>query len=407
MSPEKQLEILKRGTVQIVTEEELLEKLRRSCREGRPLRVKLGIDPSGSELTLGHAVALMKLAQFQRLGHQAILIIGDYTAMVGDPTGRRKSRPPLTHEQTLANAADYTRQAARIIDIDKCEVVYNGQWFSKLSFAEVIRLAGKMTVARMLERDDFTQRYRAGEPIFIHEFLYALMQGYDSVMVRADVEIGATEQLFNLLVGRDLQRDAGQEEQVVLTFPILIGTDGVKKMGKSENNYIPLAAPPEDMFGKIMSIPDSLMPHYYELLTDVPLAEVESLRRDLARGTGDPMTAKKRLARLVVSRFHSEEAAAAAQEHFERVFSRRELPEEMPEFTIPADLVKGGAVAPVDLLEASGLVPSRSQARRLVAQGAVSIDGVRLEDSEAPVAVPDGAVLRVGKRRFARLRLPR
>ena len=407
MSPEKQLELLKRGTVQVVTEEGLLAKLRQSHKEKRPLRVKLGIDPSGSELTLGHAVALLKLKQFQDLGHQAVLIIGDYTGMVGDPTGRKRTRPALTHEETLANAADFARQAARVIDIDACEVVYNGEWFSKMTFADVIKLAGKMTVARMLERDDFQQRYRAGEPISIHEFLYSLMQGYDSVMVRADVELGATEQLFNLLVGRDLQRDAGQEEQAVITFPILVGTDGVRKMGKSENNYICLVAPPEDMFGKVMSIPDSLMPHYYELLTEVPLSEIEGLKGDLARGGGDPMEAKKRLAALVVARFHSDDAAAAAREHFERVFSRRELPEEMPEFVVPAEIVKDGAVAPVDLLEKSGLVPSRSQARRLVSQGAVSLDGVRVADSESPLPVSDGAVLRVGKRRFATLRLPR
>ncbi|MFW6107511.1 MAG: tyrosine--tRNA ligase [bacterium] len=400
--PEAQLAVIRRGVVPggIVAEEELREKLA----AGRPLRVKLGVDPTAPDIHLGHTVVLRKLRHFQDLGHTAVLIIGDYTAMVGDPSGRSKTRPQLSYADVEANAQTYVDQVSRVLRSDRLQVVRNGQWFRKMTFLEVLRLASKMTVARMLERDDFARRYAEGSPISLHEFLYCLMQGRDSVEVQADVELGGTDQTFNLLVGRTLQRDAGQSPQVCITTPILPGLDGTEKMSKSLGNHIAVADPPggpDGMFGKVMSIPDALMRDYFILLTDVPLDEVDRLL------AGHPRDAKVRLATEIVSFYHSPQAAREAAAEFDKVFRRGELPEDMPTRRLePADLADDGRIWIVRLVLASGFAPSASQARRLVTQGAVTLDGQKITDPEAHVEVADGQVLRVGKRRFAQLALP-
>jgi len=400
---EEQLAVIRRGVVPggIVTEDELRTKLERSLREGRPLRVKLGVDPTAPDIHLGHTVVLRKLRQFQELGHTAVLIIGDYTAMVGDPSGRSKTRPQLTYGQVEANAKTYVDQVGHILRRDRLEVVRNGDWFKKMSFLDVLRLAGKITVARLLERDDFAKRHDAGNPISVHEFLYCLMQGQDSVEVRSDIELGGTDQTFNLLVGRDLQRDAGQEAQVAVTTPILPGLDGVEKMSKSLGNHIGVTAPPSDMFGKVMSIPDALMRDYYVLLTDVLLGEVEVILK------GHPREAKARLAREIVTFYHSAEAADAAAEEFDRVFREKALPDDVPVYVLPTADLQDGKVWIIRLLAGSGLAPSTSEARRLVKEGAVSINGQRIEDFEARIPVAGGEVLKVGKRKFARLEPPK
>jgi len=402
---EEQLEQIRRGVPPggIIHEDELRTKLERALSRQRPLRVKLGVDPTAPDIHLGHTVVLRKLRQFQDLGHTAVLIIGDYTAMVGDPSGRSKTRPQLTYADVEANARTYIEQVSKVLRTDRLEVVRNGDWFRKMTFLEVLRLASKMTVARMLERDDFAKRYSAGNPIALHEFLYCLMQGYDSVQVRADVELGGTDQTFNLLVGRDLQRDAGQEPQVCVTTPILPGLDGVQKMSKSLGNHVGVTDPPsgpDGMFGKIMSIPDDLMRDYFILLTNLPTDEIETIL------AGHPRDAKARLATEITAFFHGREAARAAAEEFDRVFRERQLPDEIPECHVPPDLLKDGKVWIVALVAATGFVASRSEARRLIAQGGVSLDGERITDVEAQVALRGGEVLRVGKRRFARIQLP-
>jgi len=402
---ETQLAAIRRGVVGggIVSEDELRRKLQRSLDENRPLRVKLGVDPTAPDIHLGHTVVLRKLRQFQDLGHTAVLIIGDYTAMVGDPSGRSKTRPQLTYADVEANAKTYVDQVARILRSDRLEVVRNGGWFRKMTFLEVLRLASKMTVARMLERDDFARRYAEGTPIAIHEFLYCLMQGQDSVEVQADVELGGTDQTFNLLVGRNLQRDAGLEPQICITTPILPGLDGVEKMSKSLGNHIGITDPPsgaDGMFGKVMSIPDTLMRDYYVLLTSVPLDEVAELLAD------HPREAKARLAREIVAFYHSPEAADEASAEFDRVFRHGDVPEDMPEHTLDPSILEEGCVWIVRLVGSAGLAASSSEARRLVQQGAVSIDGERVDDIEARVHVAGGEILKVGKRKFARLQMP-
>jgi len=402
---EQQLDIIRRGVVHggIVTEEELARKLERALAEGHPLRVKLGVDPTAPDIHLGHTVVLRKLRQFQDLGHTAVLIIGDYTAMVGDPSGRSKTRPQLTYADVEANAKTYIDQVSGTLRRDRLEVVRNGDWFRKMTFLEVLRLASKMTVARMLERDDFAKRYAEGIPISLHEFLYCLMQGQDSVEVRADVELGGTDQTFNLLVGRNLQRDAGLEPQICITTPILPGLDGAEKMSKSLGNHIGITDPPSGangMFGKVMSIPDTLMRDYFVLLTSLPLEEVEALL------ASHPREAKARLAREIVAFYHSPAAADEAAADFDRVFRDGKLPTEMPTHTLdPADF-EDGRIWIVRLLTATGLVKSASDARRMVAQGAVSIDDQRIDDIEARIEVTGAEVVRVGRRRFARLALP-
>ena len=402
---EEQLEQIRRGVLPggIINEEELRTKLQRAIARQRPLRVKLGVDPTAPDIHLGHTVVLRKLRQFQDLGHTAVLIIGDYTAMVGDPSGRSKTRPQLTYADVEANARTYIEQVSKVLRSDRLEVVRNGDWFRKMTFLEVLRLASRMTVARMLERDDFAKRYAEGNPIALHEFLYCLMQGYDSVQVRADVELGGTDQTFNLLVGRDLQRDAGQEPQVCITTPILPGLDGSQKMSKSLGNHVGVTDPPsgpDGMFGKIMSIPDNLMRDYFVLLTDLPLEQIEAILAD------HPRDAKARLATEITAFFHGRDAARAAAQEFDRVFRQRQFPQEIPDHTIPPDLIEDGKVWIVALVDSTGFVASRSEARRLIAQGGVRINDQRITDADAQIPIRGGEVLRVGKRRFARLLLP-
>lgn len=401
MTPEQQLEILKRGAAEIITEEELLAKLRK----GRPLRIKLGLDPSVPDIHLGHAVVLRKLRQFQDLGHEVIIVIGDFTAMIGDPSGRIETRPQLSPEQVKENAKTYFDQYTRILDPSRTRVVFNSQWLSPLTFQEIIGLASKVTVARILERDDFAERMRQGLPLHLHEILYPLCQAYDSVALEADVEMGGTDQKFNNLMGRDLQREFGQEPQVVFLMPILVGLDGQQKMSKSLGNYIGIAEPPEEMFGKVMSLPDDLMVQYFVLCTDVPMEEVQAIDQGLKEGTLHPRDIKRRLAREIVTIYHGKAAATAAEEAFDRVFVAKELPEQVPEVLLEADDLEGGRIWIVKLLVLAGLVESNSEAKRLISQGGVSVDGRRITDIDTDLVVTDGMVVRVGKRRFARIRL--
>lgn len=394
---ETQLERIQRGVTDIFPRDELVKKLEASRQADQPLRIKLGIDPTSPDIHLGHAVPFNKLRHFQELGHRIVLIIGDYTAMVGDPSGRDTTRPQLTHEQVMANAKTYLDQVRKIINIDETEVVYNGEWFSRMSFTDVIKLAGRMTVARLLERDDFAKRYREGAPIACHEFLYPLMQGYDSIMVRADVEVGGNDQTFNLVVGRSFQKDEGQSPQVALTLPLLIGTDGAMKMSKSYGNHVGIAEQPHEMYGKIMSIPDALLKNYFDLCSDV--AESEVLRL-IAAG---PMEAKLALAASIVERYHGARASAEAAEHFSRTVRRKELPGDIPEVVIPPDLLEDGKVWIARLITHCGFAAGTSEARRLVLQGGVSLDGRTVRDPGANIVPRAGAVLKVGKRRFARL----
>jgi tyrosyl-tRNA synthetase len=396
MSPAEQLERLARGTTTIIPREELLAKLG----EGRPLRVKLGVDPTAPDIHLGHTVGLTKLRQFQDLGHQAILIIGDFTAMVGDPSGRSATRPQLTREAVESAAQTYQEQVFKVLDRDRTEVRWNGEWFGRMQFQDVIRLGGQCTVARMLERDDFATRYREGAPIGIHEFLYPLMQAHDSVEIRADVELGGTDQTFNILLGRQLQKDAGQPPQVALILPLLEGTDGVQKMSKSLGNYVGVAEPPTEIFGKAMSISDELMLRWYELLTDVDL---DVLRADLIAGSLHPMEAKKGLAETLVARFHGVDVAAAARQGFEERFQQRHLDTESLE-AVTAERKDGGLWLP-GLLHTAGLVKSNSEARRLLKQRAVRIDGATVEAEAFACDAGAELVLEVGKRRAIRVRV--
>jgi len=393
MSPREQLERLERGTSSIIPRDELRAKLE----ERRPLRVKLGVDPTAPDIHLGHTVALSKLRQFQDLGHHAVLLIGDFTAMVGDPSGRSATRPQLTRDAVEAAAATYQEQAFRILDRDSTEVRWNGEWLAGLRFEDVIRLGAQSTVARMLERDDFATRYRDGVPIGIHEFLYPLMQAYDSVELRADVELGGTDQTFNILLGRQLQKDAGQSPQVAVILPLLEGTDGTAKMSKSLGNYVGVAEPPAEIFGKVMSISDQLMRRYYALLTEVDDAQV-------SRAIGaDPMGAKKDLAGLLVARFHGAAAAAAARRGFEERFQQRHIDVgTLAEITATA---KDGRIWLPGLLHEAQLVASNSEARRLLKQRAVRIDGATVQDEEYPCADGQQLVLEVGKRRAVRVRV--
>ncbi|MGQ9601918.1 MAG: tyrosine--tRNA ligase [Candidatus Bipolaricaulia bacterium] len=403
MDPESQLVQLKRGVATLLPEEELERKLKASLEEGRPLRVKLGIDPSAPQLTLGHAVVLRKLRQFQQFGHLAVLIVGDFTRLIGDPSGRTSTRPPMSKAEIERNMAGYVEQAYKILDPERTEIHYNSEWLSKLTFEDVIRLSAKYTVARMLERDDFALRFKQNLPITIMEFLYPLAQAYDSVAIRADVELGGEDQRFNFLIGRAIQEAFGQEPQVILTMPLLIGTDGERAMSQSRGNYIGLAEPPKEMFGKIMALPDHVMPQYFALLTEAAETEIAEMERAMAEGWKgidlNPRDLKMRLAREIVAQFHSPEAAAQAEEEFVRVFQRKEVPKELPTLTVAEE-----EISPVELLVQAGLAPSRSEARRLIDQGGVELNGERIKGL-SPVKIRDGAVLQVGKRRFVQLRV--
>ncbi|GEA16137.1 MAG: tyrosyl-tRNA synthetase [Moorella sp. (in: firmicutes)] len=397
---ERQLKVLRRGVAEIIPEEDLKAKLKKSLSTGNPLRVKLGLDPTAPDIHLGHTVVLQKLRQFQELGHQVIIIIGDFTGRIGDPTGKSETRRQLSEAEVLANAETYKEQIFKILDPARTEVTFNSQWLARLTFADVIQLAAKITVARMLEREDFARRYQDNRPISVHEFFYPLMQGYDSVALGADVELGGTDQKFNLLMGRQLQREYGQEPQVAMMMPILPGLDGVQKMSKSLGNYIGINEPAKEMYGKTMSLPDELMLTYFELVTAVPLEELETIRQGLASGSLHPRDVKMRLAREIVGLYHGEAAAREAEKEFRQVFQLGDLPEEMPEV-----IVQEARMWLPRLMVQAGLAPSTSEARRLIRQGAVKLNGERLLDPDAEIAVHDGQVLQAGKRKFARLRV--
>lgn len=386
---------IKRGADEILVEAELVERLR----SGKQLRVKAGFDPTAPDLHLGHTVLINKLRQFQELGHEVLFLIGDFTGMIGDPTGKNVTRKPLTRDDVLANAATYEHQIFKILDPEKTTVMFNSQWMGEMNAADLIQVAAKHTVARMLERDDFNKRYAANQPIAIHEFLYPLIQGYDSVAMKADVELGGTDQKFNLLVGRELQKHYGQKPQVILTMPILEGLDGVQKMSKSLNNYIGISEPPDDMFGKLMSISDNLMWRYYELLSFRPLGEIEQLRRDVEEGA-NPRDMKFQLGQEIVTRFHDKAAAESAQANFIARFQKGAMPDEMPELTLTAD---GGELGIANLLKEAALVDSTSEAYRMLKQGAVRIDGERISDRGLALRIGSTHVFQVGKRRFARV----
>jgi tyrosyl-tRNA synthetase len=401
-SAREQLEILKRGTVEIIDEKDLLAKLEKSLATGVPLRVKLGVDPTAPDVHLGHTVVMRKLRQFQDLGHQAVLIVGDYTATVGDPSGKTKARPRLSHDEVLRNAETYQEQFFRVVDRNKTEIVYNGEWFGSLSFAKTTELMARITVAQMLERQDFQNRHAAGNPISLHEFLYPLMQGLDSVMIRADVELGGTDQKFNVLRGRELQRDAalcelfgkpGQEAQVGLFLPILLGTDGQEKMSKSLGNYVGLNEPPQVMYHKLYSLPDSQCESYSTLLTDLPISDIEAWKTRIA-GDGSSVNAWKAwLAGEVVRQYYGETAAKEAAEREAAVHRGEALPEDTPTVEI------AGAVTVLEALVAVGAVPSKGEGRKLVANGGVSLDGQKMSDAAAPIPAGEH-VLKAGKRRF-------
>ncbi len=395
----EQVKLLKRGTVEVYREDELAQRLAEAAKTGRPLRAKLGMDPTAPDIHLGHTVVLRKLRQFQDLGHKAVLIIGDYTARIGDPTGQNTTRPMLTAEQIKANAQTYFDQAGKILDMspDKVEVRFNSEWLADLRLADVIKLTASMTVARMLERDTFQIRYKKGDPIGIHEFLYPLMQGHDSVAIQSDVELGGTDQTFNNLVGRDLQRLDGQPAQIVITMPLLVGLDGVEKMSKSKGNYIGVTDSPSEMFGKTMSIPDALMDNYFTLLTDLPTDEI---KKWVDPAQTHPRQAKAKLAALIVEQFHGEQAARDAAAEFDKVFAQHQLPDELPEIKIAAD-----PVAAAKLLLHCRMAETGGHAKRLIKQGGVRIDNNKVEDPNCPVNPAEGMVVQVGKRKFAKLTL--
>lgn len=400
----RQMAIIKRGTFEIISEEDLAKKLEKSLTAGKPLKIKLGLDPSAPDIHLGHTVVLHKMRQFQDLGHEVIIIIGDFTGRIGDPTGRSETRKQLTEEEVKANALTYQNQIFKVLDPDKTKVVYNSHWLGAMNFQDVVELAAKTTVARILERDDFTRRYQENQPIGLHEFFYPLMQGYDSVALEADVELGGTDQKFNLLMGRTLQKEYGQEPQIAITMPILEGLDGVQKMSKSLGNYIGINEAPEEMYGKVMSLADDLMIRYFELVTTVSLEELEEIKSSLAQGAVHPRDLKMRLARQIVYQYHGEEAAQWAEEEFKRVFQKRELPTDMPSVVINPEHLENGTIWLAKLLVEAGLVNSTSEGRRQIVQGAVRVDGERITDPNYEVALTGEMVVQVGRRKFAQVR---
>ena len=395
-----QLAIIREHVVDLLPEEDLVRKLERSVATGTPLRIKLGLDPSRPDIHLGHAVVLRKLRQFQDLGHTVVLIIGDFTAMIGDPTGKSKTRPALTLEETRANGATYVEQASRILDRERTEVVYNSQWLDALSFKDVVALAGKYTVAQLLERDDFTKRYRSGEPISVHEFLYPLSQAYDSVAVRSDVELGGTDQKFNLLVGREIMRQYAMEPQCILTMPILEGTDGIEKMSKSLDNYIGLTDSAKDMFGKTMSIPDTLITRYLQYACFAAPSDVQRVADGLSDGSVHPRTAKVDLAQRIVALYHGQEAAADAFAEFERIFVKKDQPDHIPDWSPEPSITE---LTLVDAVVGAGCATSKSEARRLIQQGGVRVNGVQNKDPLSILTVADQPVVRAGKLSWFRI----
>ncbi|HEV2860336.1 MAG TPA: tyrosine--tRNA ligase [Pyrinomonadaceae bacterium] len=400
MTIDEQLEFLRKGAVEIVREEDLRAKLVKSAKTGVPLRVKLGADPTAPDIHLGHTVVIQKLRHFQQLGHTVIFLIGDFTGLIGDPSGKSATRPRLTREEIAANADTYRRQIFKLLDPDKTEIRFNSEWMHKLGSDGFVRLASHVTVKQILERDDFAKRLAEERPIALHELLYPLTQAYDSVALKADVELGGTDQKFNLLMGRNLQREYEQEPQAAVILPLLEGTDGVQKMSKSLGNYVGIDEPPQEMFGKLMSISDDLMWRYYELLTDQPPEAVERMRLSVKAGGLNPRNAKVDLAKRIITDFHSAEAAAAAEEEFDRIFKRKEAPDEVEERTLAA-----GPWKVVNLIVELGLAPSKSEARRLIEQGGVRIDGERCTQTDAEVILTErhSVLIQVGKRRFLRV----
>ncbi|MCS5653571.1 MAG: tyrosine--tRNA ligase [Candidatus Marinimicrobia bacterium] len=397
LSVKEQMDVISRGVEEIIPEGELISKLESSKKSGIPLTVKLGCDPSRPDLHIGHGVVLRKMRHFQDLGHQAVLVIGDFTAMIGDPSGRIKTRPQLTLEEAKANAESYVEQSKVILDINKLKILYNSEWLNSMNFSDVIRLAGTTTVARMLERDDFTKRYKAEIPISLHEFLYPLAQGQDSVELNADIELGGTDQKFNLLVGRNLQKEAGQDPQCIITLPLLEGTDGKEKMSKSYNNDIGLQDKPEDIYGKILSIKDEMIEKWFILAADANEETLDSIESQIKDPSVNPMDLKKQLARSVVTLYYDIEIAKEAEAHFNNLVVKKGIPDDMPEFGMDGEKLL------VDLIAESGILNSKSEARRMITQGAVRLDGVLVDDINAMVFSGGEQVLKIGKRRFLRI----
>ncbi len=395
---ERQMNIIKRGTVEIIPEKELTEKLEKSISNNRPLKIKLGLDPNAPDIHLGHTVVLQKMRQFQDLGHEVILLIGDFTGRIGDPTGKSETRKQLTEKEVIANAETYKEQIFKILDPGKTEVVFNSTWLSPLTFEQVIELSAKYTVARMLERDDFHNRYKSGQAIGIHEFFYPLMQGYDSVALHSDVELGGTDQKFNILMGRTLQKEYGQEPQIAIFMPILEGIDGVQKMSKSLGNYIGIHEEPYEMFGKIMSISDDLIPRYFELATQIPMDEIDTMNREMVKGA-NPRDYKIRLAKEIITMFHDAEAATLAEQKFHDVFAKNLIPADIPEWRLDDK----EAVWIAKLLKELGLVSSTSEGKRMTEQGAVKIDGNKIIDASYEVLPIRGMIIQVGKRKFVKI----
>ncbi len=405
-TPSEQWSELQRGTVDFINQEEFMKKLEKSYASGKPLRIKFGADPTRPDIHIGHTVVINKLKQLQDFGHQIYFLIGDFTALIGDPTGRNETRPPLSREEIANNAKTYTEQVFKILDPEKTKIVYNASWLDALKPADFIRLTSQYTIARMLERDDFTKRFRSNVPIAIHEFLYPLVQGYDSVELKSDLELGGTDQKFNLLVGRELQKAYGQEQQCVLTMPILEGLDGVQKMSKSLNNYISVVDTPREMFGKTMSVSDTLMLRYYELLSDLNLNQLQQLKSDLQSGVQHPRDVKIRLAKFLIGRFHGQAAAQAAEDEFQRMFVQKGLPDDMPEFEFPSS-AEGQPVWIAYLMQNSKIADSSSEARRLIQGSAVEMDGVKVTDPQLKLDLVAGQsfVLKAGKKKFARIKI--
>ncbi len=397
---DQQIALIERGTVDVINKDDLIAKLKKSEATGVPLRIKAGFDPTAPDLHLGHTVLIQKLKHFQDLGHEILFLIGDFTGMIGDPTGKSKTRPPLTKEDVARNAETYKEQIFKILDPDKTKIVFNSEWLNKLTSLDMIRLASQLTVARMLERDDFRKRFEGQQPISIHEFLYPLIQGYDSVALEADVELGGTDQRFNVLMGRDLQRAWGQEPQVVITLPLLEGLDGVNKMSKSLGNYIGITDDANDIYGKILSISDELMWRYYELLSDLAHDEVAQLKADVEKGTVHPKAAKMQLAREITARFYDQDAAVQAEAHFETVFKKHDLPDEIPEFHCSCG---EESIWLPKLLADAGMVKGTGEGRRMISQNAVSLDSEKISDQDYNVPTRGEVLLKVGKRKFCRV----
>jgi len=391
-SIEDQLKAIKRGTVEVLPEDELIKKLKRSAEKNEPLNIKMGFDPTAPDIHLGHTVGIRKLRQFQDLGHKVTVIIGDYTATVGDPTDKKVTRPRLSHEDVIKNAETYKTQILKILKEDQTEFRYNGEWFSEMSFNDVMGMAATCTVAQMLERNDFSNRYKSGQPISLHEFFYPLMQGYDSVMIDADLEMGATEQKFNLVMGRQLQEFHDKEKQCILTMPVLEGIDGVQRMSKSIGNYIGIDESPREIFGKTMRIPDELIYRYYELVTDATLDELPELK---AFAEKDPRNAKRALARRIVDMYHEEGNGKAAEEEFDRIFIKKDVPDDVPEFSIPSESMRM-----IDFIHEVGFAQSKGEARRLIKGGGVKYNDEKFTDEEGDVTFVKDAILKVGKKKF-------